>query len=56
MSFEATYDPEARAAYIQVRDGEVARTVELNPGLLVDVAGSVDVLGVEIIYGTDACS
>lgn len=56
MSFEATYDPEARASYIQVRDGEVARTIELNPGLLVDVDAAGDVLGVEIIYGTDACS
>jgi len=36
-------------AYIQLRRGKVAKTVELKPGLLFDLDKSGEVLGIEVM-------
>lgn len=42
-------DTEAEAAYVRFSDREVARTVELSPSTLVDVADDGTAIGVEIL-------
>jgi hypothetical protein len=37
MSIFAEYDPEARALYVELKAGEVARTVEVEDGLAIDL-------------------
>ncbi len=43
------YDHEADALYITLTDAEVARTVELDPGTLVDVDRHGAPVGVEVL-------
>ena len=45
----ADYDSEADALYVRLRDGRVARCVELGDCVVVDLDGSGRPLGVEII-------
>lgn len=43
------YDVEARAAYIQVSDNAVTRTVEVDSSLLVDLDDMGVVVGIEVL-------
>ena len=45
-----TYDKEADAAYFRVRNGRVARTVELQRWLLADLDIKGALLGVEMLF------
>jgi uncharacterized protein YuzE len=47
LSFD--FDPEADALAILVADGLVARTIEIDPGTLVDVDGAGRALTIELI-------
>jgi uncharacterized protein YuzE len=44
-----SYDPDARAAYIKVRAGRVAKTKERATGLNVDLGADGQLLGFEVI-------
>lgn len=44
-----SWDPDARAAYIKVAQGRVAKTSERAPGVFVDLAANGRLLGIEIL-------
>ena len=44
-----SYDPVADALYIRVRGGEVADSVELAEGVVVDYSFRGEVVGVEVL-------
>ncbi|HPQ96606.1 MAG: DUF2283 domain-containing protein [Thiothrix sp.] len=44
------YDPIADAMYVHLTDGEVDRTEEIKPGILLDYDTSGNVLGIEVLY------
>jgi uncharacterized protein YuzE len=44
-----TVDQKLDVAYVELRKGKVARTVEFRPGMLVDFDVSGQVLGIEIL-------
>lgn len=46
------YDPQADAIYIQLREGEVAETVEISKYVYVDVDKAGRPLGIEILFVT----
>ena len=43
------YDPEARALYIQVKEGEIADTVEIGDNVYADVDEQEETIGVEFL-------
>jgi uncharacterized protein YuzE len=45
-----TYDCEADALYIELADGSVARTEEIDPGTMVDVDATGRPLGIEVLH------
>lgn len=45
----STYDPEADAAYLRVGDGQIARTEEVVPGIVIDFAEGGGVVGIELL-------
>ena len=49
MEYRVVYDPVADAVYVWVRDGEVADSVEVAEGVVVDLDREGRVLGVEIL-------
>ena len=44
------YDTQAEAMYIQLREGEIEDTLEVNPHVFVDVDASGEPLGIEILF------
>ncbi len=46
-----TKDKETGAEYIKCYSAKVVRTIELRPGLNVDISSMGRVVGVEILYG-----
>jgi len=48
-AMSATYDPAVRAHYIRLCDTDVARTIELGPGVMVDVDEGGYPVGVEVL-------
>jgi uncharacterized protein YuzE len=46
-------DPQVNACYAKLREGTVARTVEVSDFEMIDVDCDGQVLGVEVIGGTD---
>jgi uncharacterized protein YuzE len=50
MSFTATYDPDADAAYIRLRSGTRQTTIEIDERHYVDVDDHGGVLGIEVLY------
>jgi len=44
-----TYDPKADAMYIYVREAKVARTEEMEPGVMRDLDDQGQVIGVEVL-------
>lgn len=44
------FDPLADALYIQLAEGEVEKTEELKPGMLVDYDSLGNMLGIEVLY------
>jgi hypothetical protein len=49
MPIFAEYDPEARALYIELDEGEVARTVQVDDSLAVDVDAESGPLSIEAL-------
>ncbi|MBI5064720.1 DUF2283 domain-containing protein [Candidatus Woesearchaeota archaeon] len=47
---KASYDPDADAAYIQLKEGKVNHTKKINDNTLLDVNKKGDVLGVELLF------
>ena len=47
---KATYDKEADAMYIRVKDGRVHKTLEVSDAVNIDVDKKGRALGVEILY------
>jgi uncharacterized protein YuzE len=43
------YDTIADAAYLNVNDGRVAKTVEMNNGVVVDLGEKGNIIGIEIL-------
>ena len=52
MPISATYDKEADALYIRLREGDRARTIEIDEAHYVDVDEQGAALGIEILYPT----
>ena len=46
---EITRDNELDVAYVRLRNGKVKQTVEMRPGVLMDLADEGEVLGIEIL-------
>lgn len=46
-------DTEANALYLYVRDGEVARTLEVEEGVYLDLDAEDRPLGLEFVYAED---
>jgi uncharacterized protein YuzE len=44
------FDPEADALYIELVAGDVDKTEEIKPGLILDYDSRGNVLGVEMLY------
>ena len=44
------FDPEADAAYLELIDGEVARTEQIESGIISDFDENGRLLGLEILY------
>jgi uncharacterized protein YuzE len=44
------YDPQADALYIQLREGEIAETVEISKYIYADVDQEGQPLGIEILF------
>lgn len=44
------FDPEADALYIELVAGDVDKTEEIKPGLILDYDNQGNVLGVEMLY------
>ncbi|GGR34079.1 DUF2283 domain-containing protein [Deinococcus ruber] len=44
-----TFDPSVQALYIEIKSGEVARTVEMEKDVYVDLDNDSNVLGVEVL-------
>jgi len=45
-----TYDKEADALYIQLKEDEVEESVEISDGIILDLDKSKNPLGVEFLY------
>lgn len=43
------YDRQARALYIQVKEGEVANTVEIGDGVYADIDDQQETIGIEFL-------
>jgi len=48
-----TLDPKLDVAYIELRSGKVARTIEFRPGMLVDFDAKGQVVGIEILAAAE---
>lgn len=46
---ETTKDEKLDVAYVRLRHGKVVRTVEIKPGILLDVDKNGEVLGIEVL-------
>lgn len=44
-----TYDTKADAIYIRLKEGEFARNREVEPGVVLDIGPSDELLGIEIL-------
>ena len=44
------FDPLADALYIDLKDGEVKKTSEISPGIMLDYDAAGNVLGIEMLY------
>jgi uncharacterized protein YuzE len=44
------FDPQADTAYIEFIDGDVARTKQIEPGIIADFDEQGHLLGLEILY------
>lgn len=44
------FDQAADALYVQLMEGEVERTEEIKPGMILDYDVNGNVLGVEVLY------
>jgi uncharacterized protein YuzE len=53
---EWRYDAQADAAYIRIRQGQVANTVELAEGVIVDYDAQGQLLGIELLDVMDHLS
>lgn len=47
--FLISFDPQANAAYVKIREGKVHKTKEEAPGILVDLGANGQLLGVELL-------
>ena len=50
ITMKIEFDPLADALYIQLAEGEVEKTEELKPGMLVDYDSLGNMLGIEVLY------
>jgi len=50
MMMKIDYDAQADAMYIQLRDGKVDDTLEINPHVFVDVDANGEPVGFEILF------
>ncbi|MHB9118847.1 MAG: DUF2283 domain-containing protein [Burkholderiales bacterium] len=44
------FDPIADALYLELANGEVEKTEEIKPGVIMDYDGDGNVIGVEVLY------
>jgi uncharacterized protein YuzE len=46
---ETTKDEKLDVAYVRLRHGKVSKTIEIKPGILLDIDNSGEVLGIEVL-------
>ncbi len=44
------FDPSADALYIELADGDVEKTTEISPGVMLDFDANGNVLGIEMLH------
>lgn len=44
------FDPIADALYLELTEGEVAKTEEIKPGVIMDYDADGNIVGVEVLY------
>ncbi|MEK7811237.1 MAG: DUF2283 domain-containing protein [Pseudomonadota bacterium] len=44
------FDQEADALYVNLAEGEVDKTEEIKPGMILDYDANGNILGVEVLY------
>ena len=44
------FDPIADALYVELADGDVEKTEEIKPGVMMDYDADGNVVGVEVLY------
>ena len=49
---EVRYDPEADVLYLVSRKGEIARSIEVAPGITIEYGDRGDILGLEILHAS----
>ncbi len=47
---KARYDPDADALYLQIKEGEVDHTDEIDENTLIDIDKEGNILGIEILF------
>lgn len=50
---KARYDPKADVLYLFCEEGEIARSIEVSPGITVEFGGDGNILGVEILRASE---
>ena len=53
---KVTHDPEASAAYLRIREGQVAETRDLGNNVLLDIGADGEALGIELLDAFAATS
>lgn len=44
------FDPAADAAYLEIAEGDVETSQEINPGVIVDYDAQGNIVGIEVLY------
>lgn len=47
---KTTYDPDADAVYVKLKEGEVEKTIPVDENVMLDLNKTGDILGIEILF------
>ena len=45
-----SYDPQAKAAYFKIREGKIAKTIEVAPEMFIDIGKDERLIGLEMLH------
>jgi len=52
LEYKISYDPEADALYIRVKEDEISNTIELRENIIIDLNPKGELIGIEILNFT----